>query len=421
MDKKGIGTIPIILITMVTTLMMTFVGYKIWSYTQVLENGVNYASTYMNPSSGSQVSNSKTISPTIQNKITNLKRIIDEAYLYEYEEDKMADNMAAGMLKALDDPYAEYYNAEAFEAFYTQTEGEYFGIGVYVSYDESRKLPIILATIEGSPAEAAGLLPADYIEYVDDLNSYEHTYTEVVDAIKGASGSKVKLGIIRKNKETKEEEAIEIEVERRKIEINPVKSEIYENSIGYIKLTSFDESTYEHFATEYSKHINNPNIRSLIIDLRDNPGGVLDSCVKISDLILPEGKIFYTKDKAGREEALYSNPNAIRIPLVVLVNGNSASASEVFTAAVKDYKVGIIIGKTTYGKGVVQTLLSLRDGSFVKFTTSEYFSPNGNKINGIGVVPDIEVDLPDGITNTYKLEFKDDTQLQKAIEVLRGK
>ncbi len=138
-------------------------------------------------------------------------------------------------------------------------------------------------------------------------------------------------------------------------------------------------------------------------------------------MILPEGKIFYTKDKAGREEALYSNPNAIRIPLVVLVNGNSASASEVFTAAVKDYKVGIIIGKTTYGKGVVQTLLSLRDGSFVKFTTSEYFSPNGNKINGIGVIPDIEVDLPDGITNTYKLEFKDDTQLQKAIEVLRGK
>ena len=282
-------------------------------------------------------------------------------------------------------------------------------------------MPIILATIEDSPAEEVGLKPADYIEYVDDLNSYEHTYTEVVDAIKGASGSKVKLGIIRKNPDTKEEESLEFEVERRKIEINPVKSEIYENTIGYIKLTSFDESSYERFNYEYARHIYNPNIKSLIIDLRDNPGGVLDACVKISDLILPEGKIFYTKDKAGREEALYSNPNAITIPLVVLVNENSASASEVFTAAVKDYKVGIIIGKTTYGKGVVQTLLSLRDGSFVKLTTSEYFSPYGNKINGIGVAPDIEVDLPEGYTNTYKLDFEHDTQLQKAIELLREK
>ena len=185
-------------------------------------------------------------------------------------------------------------------------------------------------------------------------------------------------------------------------------------------MSSFDETSYTNFKDNYDDLINNKKVKALIIDLRDNPGGILAVCAQITDLIVPEGKIVYTVDKSGYEEALYSKEDQIEIPLVVLVNENSASASEVFSGAVKDYGKGIIIGKKTYGKGVVQTLKSLGDGTYVKLTTSEYFSPKGNKIDGEGVTPDIEVELPEGV-KSYSMTFEEDTQLQKAIEVLKEK
>lgn len=420
MNKKGMGTIPIIIITVVVTLLITFIGYKLWMYSRVLEYGVEYASIGSVSQSGT-TSSERTLPKTMQNKITALKRIIDNEFLYEYDEEKMADYMAVGMLEALDDPYAQYYNEDAFKTMMTTTEGEYYGIGIYVSYDESKNMPIILLPIEGSPAMEVGIKPGDYIEYVGEYSAAEYSYSELVDAIKGLPGTKVKIGIIRYSDDEKNKEKFELEVERRKIELNPVKSDIYEGSIGYIKLSSFDEITYDNFKTEYEKLITNSNVKSLIIDLRDNPGGVFGTCVSITDIILPEGKIVSTVDKKGNEESVYSGPTQITIPLVVLVNENSASASEVFTAAVKDYEIGTIIGKKTYGKGIVQTLCSLKDGSYVKLTTSEYFSPNGNKIHGVGVEPDIEVDLPEGVESTYNLEYEKDTQLQKAIEILKTK
>ena len=384
-DKKGKSTFVIILVTMIFTMLFCYVVVKMTLYSSILKNGMNYSTNDFS-------------------KLQSVKNIIDTSYLNEYKEEEMVDSAISGMLEALNDPYAAYYNESAFESFYTQTEGEYEGIGIYVSYDTDKHMPIIITPIIGSPAA----------EYVDDLSATVATYDELVDAIKGKVGTKVKIGLIR-YKEDKDFEKIEIEVERKKIDINPISEEVYEENIGYIKMTSFDEVSYDEFKTKYEDLIKNKKVEGLIIDLRNNPGGILEVCTKITDLIVPEGKIVYTIDKAGKEEALYSDKNQIEIPLVVLVNEGSASASEVFTGAVKDYGVGKIVGEKTYGKGVVQTLKSLGDGTYIKLTTSEYFSPKGNKINEVGIEPDIEVELPENVTNSYNIKYDEDTQLQRAI------
>ena len=414
MNKKGTSTIVVVITTMIVTIMLCYIFYKIWSYStnMVVIDTDNHITT------DGRIT--KVLPQATQDKLYNLKRLIDSEFLYEVDDEKMADLLAAGMLASLNDPYAQYYNKESFETFRTQTEGEYYGIGIYVTYDEDKQMPIVLTPLENSPALEAGLQMADYIEYVNDLKAYDSTYTEIIDEIKGLPGTYVKIGVIRLD-ENEKEQHLEFSVERRKIELNPLKTDIIDGNIAYLKMTSFDEMADKNFEKAYTEFISNPNIESMIIDLRDNPGGVLSVCAYITDLIVPEGKIVYTVDKQGSGETLMSDSKQIEIPLVVLVNNSSASASEVFTAAVKDYGVGTIIGNKTYGKGVVQSLLYLRDGTYVKFTTSEYFSPKGNKIDGIGVTPDIEVDLPEDIKTTYNLEYEKDTQLQKAIEVLKNR
>ena len=414
MNKKGNGSVFIIIITAITTALLCYIVFKVWFFNYTLENGSKETQ-----SETSKDETSSLLLPTsTQNKINKLKKTIDKYYLYDYKEEDMANMIALGMLASLDDPYAQYYTKDAFETFYEQTEGEYYGIGIYVTYDESKNMPIIIAPLEGSPAFEAGIESADYIEYVGDLKASSSSYTELVDAIKGLPGTKIKIGLIRIDDETNKEKHFEVEVERKKIEINPVKYEVLENNIGYIEMSSFDEVSYASFKKAYESLLNDSKVDSLIIDLRNNPGGVLDVCADITDLIVPKGKIVYTVDKAGEEEALYSDENQINIPLVVLVNESSASATEVFTAAVKDYGVGTIIGKKTYGKGVVQSVRSLGDGTFIKLTTSEYFSPKGNKIDKIGVEPDIEVDLPEDVKSKYNIDREKDTQLQRAIQEL---
>ena len=410
MNNKGANTISAIIITAIITTLLCYIFFTLGVYKNSLEN-VNDSTTS---------NNDETTAKDLPLKIDTLKKIIDREFLYEYDAEKLADGMAEGMIASLDDPYASYYNKEQFKNFYMQTEGEYVGIGVYVAYDRVRGYPMVLAPLEGSPAAEAGILPGDYIWYVDDLKSADTDYNAIIDAIKGISGTKVKIGIVRLGENNSEEE-LDLEIERKKIELNPITSQVYEDNIGYIRMTSFDETSYDGFKKEYDKLLKEDKVKGLIIDLRDNPGGVLSVCAKITDLIVPAGKIVYTVDKAGKEEALYSDAAHITIPLVVLVNENSASASEVFTGAVKDYGVGIVIGTKTFGKGVVQTLKSLKDGTYIKLTTSEYFSPNGNKIDKEGITPDIEVTLPEKIKNTYNLKFEDDTQLQRAIEELKKK
>lgn len=351
-------------------------------------------------------------------KLSYVKSVLEKKYLREIDDDKLVEGAINGMLESLEDPYTTYFNEEDAEQFLIETEGEYEGVGIYVSYDTVKKLVIVLTPIEGSPAAEAGLLPGDYIEFVNDIDVTSSTLEEVSDMLKGEAGSTVKIGIVRYDKD-KNVTRFEKALTRRKINIDPVVEKVYENNIGYIKLTSFDETTYKEFNTAYKDLTKNKKIEGLIIDLRNNPGGLLDVATNIADILVPKGKIVYTVNKAGLKETIYSNPNKIDIPLVVLINEGSASASEVLAGAVKDYGVGKIVGVKSYGKGVVQTLSSLKDGTFIKVTTNEYFSPNGNKIDGEGVAPDVEVELPEDVDSYYNLEFEKDTQLQTAIEELK--
>lgn len=351
-------------------------------------------------------------------KLAYVKAMLEKKYLRDIDDEKLVEGAINGMLESLDDPYTTYFNEEDAEQFLIETEGEYEGVGIYVSYDTAKKLVIVLTPIEGSPAAEAGLLPGDYIEFVNDIEVTSNTLEEVSDMLKGEAGSTVKIGIIRYDKD-KNITRLEKTLTRRKINIDPVVEKVYEDNIGYIKLTSFDETTYKEFSTAYKDLVRSKKVDGLIIDLRNNPGGLLDVATNIADILVPKGKIVYTVNKAGLKETIYSNPSKIDIPLVVLINEGSASASEVLAGAVKDYGVGKIVGVKSYGKGVVQTLSGLKDGTFIKITTNEYFSPNGNKIDGEGVAPDVVVELPEDVDSYYNLEFEKDTQLQTAIEELK--
>lgn len=394
-NKKGKSTLMVVLVTIICTLLVCYVGIKIKLYSSILEGTIEYSTQDFS-------------------KLEKVKSIIDSAFLNDYDAEVLMDATIEGMLSGLNDPYVAYYNESAFDSFYTQTEGEYVGIGIYVAYDSERSMPIVITPIVNSPAAASGILPGDYIVYVDDTQATSVSYEELIDKIKGIAGTTVKIGLIR-YKEDESYEEIELEVKREKIDINPITEEVYENNIGYIKMTSFDEVSYKEFKEKYDDLIKNKKVEGLIVDLRNNPGGILEVCANITDLLVPEGKIVYTVDKAGNEEALYSDKKQVEVPLVIIVNEGSASASEVLTGAVKDYGVGVVVGETTYGKGVVQTLKSLGDGTYIKLTTSEYFSPNGNKINDVGITPDIIVELPENVSNPYSPSYEEDTQLQRAI------
>lgn len=275
---------------------------------------------------------------------------------------------------------------------------------------------IILTPIENSPAEKAGLLPGDIIKKIDDVAYTGEDFEKVSSYIKGKEGTTVKLEIERDGKE------ITFNIERKNIELYPIKSEVLENNIGYINIDSFDENTKEKFKDVYTE-LNKKNIKGLIIDLRNNGGGIVDDALEIADYALEKNKVMLvTKDKTQKEEIEKSKSKPIITqPIVLLVNENTASSSEILVAALKENNRATVVGETTYGKGVIQELITLSDGSGVKITIEEYYTPNKNKINGIGIKPDIEVHLPNGVGSIYNIERKDDTQLQEAIKVLSEK
>ncbi|MBQ9266996.1 MAG: S41 family peptidase [Clostridia bacterium] len=350
-------------------------------------------------------------------KLDKVKEIIEQNFLFDYDEDKLIDGAISGMLETLDDPYTVYYTEDEWTKFMTETEGEYDGVGLYITYDTTNSTVIVLTPIENSPAAEAGILPGDYIISIDGESAVGKSLDEVASLLKGRAGTSVKVEFERIK--DKESEKFERTLVRGNIVLDPVVEKVYEGNIGYIKLTSFDETTYKAFKNSYDHLIKDEKVSGLILDLRNNPGGLLDVSTKIADLLVPEGKIVYTVDKNGKEEAIFSDDNKIEIPMAVLINEGSASASEVLTAAIKDYGVGVIVGTKSYGKGIVQGIKTLRDGTYMKITISEYFSPKGEKINKIGITPDIEVELPEDVTSLYNLSADKDTQLQRAIEELK--
>ena len=292
--------------------------------------------------------------------------------------------------------------------------GNFVGIGIYmVKNTESNKI-MVLSPIKGSPAEKAGILPGDLIISVDGVSYTAEDMSVASNKIKGEAGTTVKMEILR-GTETKE-----FELKRESIKVNPVEGKVLQNNIGYIEFSSFDEGTADEFKAKFEE-LQKQGIKSLIIDLRNNGGGLVEEALKIADYIVPKDKeLLVTVDKDGKEKVEKSKEDfLIDMPIVVLVNKNSASSSEILAGALKDLNEATIVGTTTYGKGVIQQFLTLRDGSGLKVTVEEYYTPNRTKINGVGIEPNEKIELPETITNPLTVERKDDTQLQKAIELLK--
>lgn len=360
-------------------------------------------------SSDKEAANTAITSETIR-KLRTLESAIDIYYYQEgldYEE--MQNGIFSGLVESLNDPYSDYYTKEELEKVNQDNEGIYYGIGAYMSLDTALSRPKISGIIPNTPAEEVGLRENDVITEIGEISTYQMDTQEAVTYIRGEEGTTVDLTIYREG----EPDYLHFTVERRKVESPTVESEM-KGDVGYIRITGFEEVTVHQFEDAY-KTLEKEGMKGLIIDVRSNPGGLLTTVLDICRMILPKGLIVYTEDKYGqKQEYTCDGKNEIDIPLAVLINGNSASASEILAGAVQDYGIGTIVGTTTYGKGVVQNIFGLSDGSAVKLTISTYYTPNGNNIHGIGIVPDVEVELdPD---KYYDEDI--DTQIEKALEIV---
>ncbi|MDE7179427.1 MAG: S41 family peptidase [Lachnospiraceae bacterium] len=345
-----------------------------------------------------------------EKKLSAIEDVISEYYYQDADIDveAMTDGMYAGMVSALGDPYSVYYTEEAWEEMMRDTEGIYYGIGAYLMIDQVTGLGKISGVIDNTPAQEAGLRENDLLYLVDGESTAGMDLSDIVARVKGEAGTKVHLTIYREG----ESDYLEVDVERRKIEAPTVKYEILKDNIGYIQITEFDDVTTDQF-TEAMAVVKGAHVKGLILDLRGNPGGSLNVVVDIARQLLPKGLIVYTEDKYGeREEYNCDGRRQLDIPLVVLVNGNSASASEILAGAIKDYKMGILVGTTTFGKGIVQRILPLTDGTALKLTISAYYTPNGNNIHGVGIEPDVVCEFD---SDAYYDESVDN-QLEKALE-----
>ena len=316
------------------------------------------------------------------NKLIGLEQIVEGDFYKEVSEDDLVQGSIKGMFSGLGDIYSQYYTKEEFESLKEQTSGSFVGIGVYISPTSDDDYITIIAPIEGSPAEKGGIKAGDKIIKVDDQNVYANDSDKAISMIKGKAGTEVKLTLKRG------EEELDLKIKREEIISKSVDSKVLEDGIGYIKITSFNENTYKEF-TEALSNLKKQNIKGLALDLRNNPGGLLDICSEIADDLIGEGTIVYTKDNKGDKEYIQSDSNKLGLPIAVLVNEGSASASEILTAAIVDNNEGIAIGTTTFGKGLVQSVRELKDGTGYKLTTAQYFTPNDNYIHGKGIEPKI--------------------------------
>lgn len=346
----------------------------------------------------------------VTSKINELTGIVDSLFLYDYDKDEMADNIYKAVMSSLDDPYSKYYTAEEYKELSASTEGVYYGIGATVTLNDDGYVRIV-QTQEGSPAEEAGILAEDVITEVAGENVKGMKLDDIVSRMKGEEGTSVTLTIVRGD------ETLKTDVTRRKIDSVLVAGKMLDNNIGYIAISQFEGVTLEQFNNAFDD-LKEQGMQGLIIDVRGNPGGRLDTVTDILDRLLPEGLIVYMQDKNGKREEIRSDEECdLDVPCAVLVNGNSASASEVFSGALQDYGLAGIIGTQTFGKGIVQSIYKLDDGSAVKLTTQDYYTPNGNNIHGIGITPDEVVELDE---DAYKKDGTD-TQLDAAVRYIMDK
>lgn len=376
----------------------------------------------------------------IQKKLDTIQGLVNQYFLFDEDLEKVESGIYKGMMAGLEDPYSVYYTQEEYESLTEETEGIYCGIGALVSQNIETGLVTVLRVFKGSPAEEAGLLKGDIIFSADGVEASTVDLDVLVQQnIRGEEGTSVEMTVLRGSEE------VELTITRRVVEVSTVEYQMLEDQIGYILVTQFDVVTAQQFEDAVDD-LENQGMEKLVIDLRDNPGGVLDAVVEMAAYVLPEdkldGTLISTADKDGKGVRYYSEDGKIcfesndgegpdprypkddnhqlDMPIAVLVNGNSASASEVFAGALQDYEWAKLVGTTTFGKGIVQSLIRLDDGSAVKMTTSHYYTPSGFDLHKKGLDPDVEVELeiPEDVDLTMGLPLEQDNQVQKAIEVL---
>ena len=403
MEEKRRFKVYKIIMLVILVAFITFLVTSIGMYQYLSSNGIGNKIVVASGESGE-----------ITSEISKYKSLIDKYFLGEVDEEKLKEGAIKGYIEGLNDPYTEYISKEDMQDYMADTIGNFVGIGIYMVKDTEADRIMVLSPIKGSPAEKAGILQGDLIISVDGVEYKAEDMSVAANKIKGESGTTVKLEILR-GTETKT-----FELKRENIKVNPVEGKVLENKIGYIEFSSFDEGTAQEFKTKFEE-LQKQGIKSLIIDLRNNGGGIVDEALEIADYILEkEDVILYEVDKNNEEKIEKSkNDPIINMPIVILTNENTASSSEILAGALKDHGKAKIVGTKTYGKGVIQQLLTLPDGSGLKITSEEYLTPNRTKINKVGIEPDEKVELPESVKNVLTVDEKDDTQLKKAMEILK--
>lgn len=363
-----------------------------------------------NNKSAEKLSNSDVIGKDTNDKLETIEDLIDENFYFEDDEQAKQDGIIKGYLEGLDDPYSVYYTQEEYASFMEDTEGEYVGVGVQVSQNADTKVITVVKVFDG-PAKDAGIQENDIITEVNGEDISTQDIDTVVDKIRGEEGTEVTISVYRAS----DAKDYEYTMPRQKVENPTVEYEMLDNNIGYVQVSSFYEVTAEQYIAAV-EDLESQGMEGLIVDLRDNGGGLLDIAVEMLDYMLPAGKIVYTEDKDGNVTSEYNSDDEHQFtqPLAVLVNGYSASASEIFAGAIKDYEIGTLVGENTYGKGIVQRMFPLEDGSAIKLTIAKYFTPKGNDIHQVGIKPDVEVELDVDAYRESKGEK--DNQLDAAID-----
>ncbi len=402
MDKERKNKIYKVIMIVAIAVFITFMVTSISLYTYFVNNPISITSK--------SSSSSKDIAGTLQ----KYKEIIDKYYLGDVDEEKLKEGAIKGYIEGLGDPYTEYISADEMEDYLSDTMGNFVGIGIYMVKNTEKGKIQVLAPIKGSPAEKAGIQAGDLILTVDGVDYSADEMTIASNKIKGEEGTTVTIEVLR-GTETKK-----YELKREKVKVNQVEGKVLSNNIGYINFTSFDETTADDFKAKFEE-LNKQGIKSLIIDLRNNGGGIVDQALQIADYVADKDSVLlYEVDKNNKETVKKAKTDPIiNMPIIILTNENTASASEILAGALKDLGKAKTVGTTTYGKGVIQQILKLSDGSGLKVTIEEYQTPNRNKIHKIGIAPDEEVKLPDSVTNVLNVTESEDTQLQKAIEMLK--
>ncbi|MCI7735808.1 MAG: S41 family peptidase [Clostridiales bacterium] len=347
-------------------------------------------------------------------KLDTLMQLVEAYYYEDADTDAMLEGAALGLMQGIGDVYSTYYTKEEMDKFNEETEGEYAGIGCQLLADPEDTTITVTRVFKNSPADEAGIRSGDKIVYVNDVYYSAYEMDEAVSVMRGTPGEKVKVTVLRGL------ETIDFDITRKIVNINYVEYEILEGNIGYVMVFDFLGDAYEGFAQAIAA-FEEAGVSGMIIDLRNNGGGLVDACVQMADLILPEGVVVSMRDKAGQTTEYTIDGEYYDVPMVVLVNGYSASASEILAGAIRDTGAGTLVGEKTFGKGVVQSVINFPDGSGMKVTTARYYTPSGECIHEIGIEPDVEVSLDEDAVTRYginNLPHDKDAQLQKAIELL---